>query len=683
AAGVLKHRKRKEKALRKLEATDGNLQRLVDLLSEIRRQLKPLGRQAEVARRAAVVQADVRDARARLLADDIVTARTALETELADESALREKRSAAERSIASARQREAELEDLLHTDAPRLSAAQETWYHLSGLRERMRGTAGLAAERIRLAASASETDDRGRDPEELDAEAVRTDEQETEIAAEVEAARAGLDEAITGREQAESAYSEEERRVAGLVRAAADRREGLARLHGQVNALKSRARAAEEELARLEQNKAQAQERADRAQHDFTALETQVASLDAGEGGLDEEHEVAQASLEDVTERLAKTSEAARVADRERAALVARKEALELGLARKDGAGALLAADDKLNGMLGSVAALLTVRPGYEGAVAAALGSAADAVAVDEVGTAVEAIHRLKEDDLGRAGLLLGGSEVDDSTWPGLPGGATYAVDAVDAPDTLAPALSRLLFKVAVVDDLATARTLVADTPDVIAVTRDGDLLGSHFATGGSSSETSLIEVQAAVDQATQDLEEAAHSAERLTFEAARLTEEQQEAQQRVDVALAKLHESDAAMAAMAENLGHLGSTARSARGESERLATAIVEAEAARDKDLAGLAELEERLGQAEQSPEEDPDTTELETLASSAKQGRQAETDARLALRTSEERARALSGRAAALRKAAQDEREARERARQRRERQRREAETARAVV
>ncbi|MGH3424293.1 MAG: chromosome segregation protein SMC, partial [Nocardioidaceae bacterium] len=655
AAGVLKHRKRKEKALRKLDATEGNLQRLVDLLTEIRRQLKPLGRQAEVARHAAVVQADVRDARARLLADDIQTSRTALQTELSDESALRDKRAAVETSITSARERETELEELLRADAPRLSAAQETWYHLSGLRERMRGTAGLAAERVRLAASGSEDESRGRDPEQLEAEAEAVGEQENQIAGEVETARVGLDETIDSRRKAESGYAEEERRVAGLVRAAADRREGLARLHGQVNALKSRAHAAEEELGRLEQNRVQANERADRAQHDFTVLETQVAGLDAGEGGLDEEYEGAQSELDGVNERLAKVSEEARVADRERAALVARKEALEIGLSRKDGAGALLAADDKLSGLLGSVAALLTVRTGYEGAVAAALGSAADAVAVDHVGTAIEAIHRLKEEDLGRAGLLLGGNDVDDSTWPGLPGTATYAVDVVEAPDALRTALRRVLFKVAVVDDLAAARELVDDTPDVVAVTRDGDLLGSHFATGGSSSESSLIEVQAAVDQAAGDLQEAAHTAERLTFEVARLTEEQQDAQQRVDSALARLHESDAAMAAMAENLGQLGSTARAARGEAERLAAAIVDAEAARDNDLAGLAELTERLGQAEQSPDEDPDTTDLEALADAAKRARQTETEARLALRTAEERARALSGRADALRSAA----------------------------
>src|SRR5881398_450707 len=78
AAGVLKHRKRKEKALRKLEAMQANLNRLQDLTAELRRQLKPLGQQAEVARRAAVVQADLRDSKLRLLADDLGSMRATL-----------------------------------------------------------------------------------------------------------------------------------------------------------------------------------------------------------------------------------------------------------------------------------------------------------------------------------------------------------------------------------------------------------------------------------------------------------------------------------------------------------------------------------------------------------------------------------------------------------------------------
>ena len=95
AAGVLKHRKRKEKALRKLEAMQANLTRLVDLTAELNRRLKPLGRQAEVARRAATIQADLRDARLRLLADDYLGLRAKLEREAADEAAIRTRRALA------------------------------------------------------------------------------------------------------------------------------------------------------------------------------------------------------------------------------------------------------------------------------------------------------------------------------------------------------------------------------------------------------------------------------------------------------------------------------------------------------------------------------------------------------------------------------------------------------------
>ena len=685
AAGVLKHRKRKEKALRKLDSTEGNLTRLNDLLNELRRQLKPLGRQAEVARRAAGVQADVRDARARLMADDLMTARTALEQELADESVLVQRREQVEAGIAQAREDESALEVALREDLPLLGAAQETWFGLSGLRERLRGTQSLAAERIRNAAGADVADEghSGRDPDQLEIEAERVREQEQQIAAEVERQRGLLEQSVTGRRTAEDAAAEEERRIAGLQRAAADRREGLARLHGQVNALKSRAAAADDEVGRLSLARQEAVARADRAQRDFTSLETKVAGLDAGEEGLDAEHEAASAGLGDLEERLAKARDEAQQADRERTGLLARKDALEMGLNRKDGAGALLAASDSVSGLLGSVAALLSVRGGYEAAIAGALGSAADAVAVTDTDAALEAISHLKGDDLGRAGLLLGGGPLDDTAWPGLPDEATYAVDAVDCPAELRPALARLLFKVAVVDDLPAARSLVAAVPDVTAVTRDGDVLGAHFASGGSSSQPSLIEIQAAVDEASAQLTDAVAASERLSFDMARLERERLEAQQRVDVALAKLHESDATLAAVAEELGQYGSQARSARAEAERVTQAIAKAEAARDQDLAGLADLETRLVQAEDATDEEPDTSVRERLVESARTARQAEMDARLSLRTSEERSRALAGRADSLVRAARAEREARARAAERRERLVREGRAAEAVA
>ncbi|GAB3266848.1 chromosome segregation protein SMC [Nocardioides dilutus] len=687
AAGVLKHRKRKEKALRKLDACEGNLTRLTDLLGEIRRQLKPLGRQAEVARRAAGVQATVRDARARIIADDLVTARAALDQELADETQLLARQHEVEAQSAAARDEEARLEAALREDLPALAKAQETWFALAGLKERVRGTQSLATERVRNAhATVETTSSPGRDPEQLEVEAADLREQEARIVDEVGAHRAALDEAIAARHQAESAAAEEERRVAGLERAAADRREGLARLHGQVNAARSRAAAASDEIGRLEQAREEALARAARAQHDFTSLETRVAGLDAGEEGLDAEHEAAAAVLSDLEDRLAKVRDEALRADRDRSTLTARKDALELGLARKDGAGALLAASEQVSGLLGSVAALLTIRGGYETAVASALGAAADAVVVDGAAAAVDAIDHLKAGDLGRAGLVVAGgsrSATAPATWPTLPAEASYAVDAVDCPDAVRPALAHLLERVAVVGDLTAARRLVAQHPELTAVTLDGDVLGAHLAAGGSASQPSLLEIQAAVDEAGAQLAEAVAASERLAFDISRLENERHDAQQRVDVALAKLHESDATLAAVAEELGQFGSVVRNARAEADRLTRAIEEAEAAREQDQAGLTELEGRLARAEADPAAEPELDAREQLVELARQARANETDARLALRTSEERARALHGRADQLLRAAQAERETRAREIERRERVAREGRAAEAVL
>ena len=684
AAGVLKHRKRKEKALRKLDSTEGNLTRLNDLLTEIRRQLKPLGRQAEVARRAQTVQADVRDARARLLADDLVTARGSLEQELADETVLLQRRAEVEQAITAARESEAALEAALREDLPALSAAQDTWYSLTGLRERLRGTASLAAERARNAAGADAIDTAsGRDPERLEEEAEEAAETERRIAGEVDAHRSALDEAIAARRAAEDAAADEGRRIAGLERAAADRREGLAKLTGQVNALRSRAAGADEEVARLRQSREDAVARAEKAQREFTALETQVAGLDAGEEGLDAEHEEAAEALDEVEDQLAAVRERAQQADRDRHSAAARKDALELGLQRKDGAGALLADPDALPGVVGSVARLLSVRSGFEAAVAAALGHAADAVVVADPAAALAALGHLKGNDLGRASLLLQGAPTPDPVDLGaLPDGAVPAVDVVEVPADLRPAVDRLLGHVVVVDDLPAAEAAVAAHATLLAVTREGDLVGSHLVAGGSSDAPSLLEIQAAVEEAEAALAEAVASGERAGFELSRLEAQRLEATKRVDVALARLHESDATLAAVAEELGQHGSQARAARGEAERLAQAITRAEEAREQAVAGLADLEQRLTTAEQAPDEAPDTDRREALDTEAKQARQAEMDARLTLRTAEERARAIHGRSDALRRAAVKEREARAKAAERREQLRREARAAEAV-
>ncbi|MBX6372560.1 MAG: AAA family ATPase, partial [Acidothermus sp.] len=378
AAGVLKHRKRKEKALRKLEAMQANLTRLQDLTAELRRQLGPLGKQAEIARKAAVIQADLRDARLRLLADDLVTQRAHLERDIADETAIRQRRDQLDAELKEAQHREGELEAELSRAATRLTEAQDVWYRLSSLRERLRGTASVAAERCRQGRLADEQTWQGRDPEQLDAEAAAARSEAERLAVEVEQARAVLDAAVARRRHAEADLEAEERRLTAAIRAVADRRETLARLAGEVAAARSRVAAGEEEIGRLRLAMTEAQTRAERAQREFQALETQIAGLDEGEIGLDADYERAAEALAAAEERLAALRERERELERARASLAARVEALELGSARKDGAAALLAAERP--GISGAVARALRVESGYEAAVAAVLGGVADGV---------------------------------------------------------------------------------------------------------------------------------------------------------------------------------------------------------------------------------------------------------------------------------------------------------------
>ncbi|MBN9619407.1 MAG: AAA family ATPase, partial [Actinobacteria bacterium] len=326
AAGVLKHRKRKEKALRKLDAMQANLTRVTDLTNELRRQLKPLGKQAEIARRAAGVQAELRDSRLRLLADDLLTLRTQLEREVADEEAIRARRTEVETALEQSRARETELDQQLAADAPRVARAQETWYRLSALEERFRGMASLAAERARHLAAEPEDVRTGRDPEAMEAEAAEVRAEEARLQAELDRAHADLTEVVNERQAQERRLTEAERAVVAAVRAIADRREGLAKLTGQVNALRTRATAARDEGERLAAAAADARQRADVAEAELQAVQEEVGALDAGELGLDTHHENAVAAYEAVEARVRELTEAEREAERERSTWTARAD---------------------------------------------------------------------------------------------------------------------------------------------------------------------------------------------------------------------------------------------------------------------------------------------------------------------------------------------------------------------
>ncbi|MEV7494027.1 AAA family ATPase [Streptomyces anulatus] len=734
AAGVLKHRKRKEKALRKLDAMGANLARVQDLTDELRRQLKPLGRQAAVARRAAVIQADLRDARLRLLADDLVTLRVALRDEIADEAELKKRKDAAEAELRTALAREAELEGEVRRLAPRLQRAQQTWYELSQLAERVRGTISLADARVRSASQAPAEERRGRDPEDMEREAARIREQEAELTAALEAAEHALEDTVAHRADLERELAAEERRLKDAARAIADRREGLARLNGQVNAARGRAGSAQAEIDRLAASRDEAQERAVSAQEEYEQLKAEVEGLDAEDEELTVRHEEAKQALAEARTAHSTARDGATAAERRRAAVAARHEALALGLRRKDGTGALLGARDQLAGLLGPAAELLTVEPGYEVAVAAALGAAADAVAVTDPATAADAIRLLRERDAGRAAMLLGADLADsaaaaphhvpeqasvreaaEESAPAVlpaqggaePGSAARSgtdaaahpagragtatalavpavADLVRGPAALLGAVRRLVQDMVVVGTLEDAEELVAAHPGVTAVTGEGDVLSGHFAQGGSAGAPSLLEVQASVDEAAAELADLAVRCEELA-EAQRLAGERRtERTALVEELGERRRAAEREKSGFAQQLGRLAGQARGASGEAERMTASAARAQEALERATEEAEELAERLLVAEETPgEEEPDTSRRDRLAADGANARQTEMEARLQARTHEERVKALAGRADSLDRAARAEREARTRAEQRRARLRYEAEIASAVA
>ncbi|MGO9163313.1 MAG: chromosome segregation protein SMC [Streptosporangiaceae bacterium] len=703
AAGVLKHRRRKEKALRKLEAMQANMTRLVDLTGELGRRLKPLGRQAQIARQAAVIQADLRDARLRLLADDYVTLAAELERDQASESAAAARRAELEAALAAARLREGELERDAQQHAPRLAAAQATFFSLASLAERLAGVASLAGERHRHLAAPPEPQRPGRDPDELDREAAQLREQEAALRGRLAAAREQLTAAVAARTAAETALAETERRLAAGARAAAQRAERLAQLRSQVGAARSRVGAAQEEVGRLAEALEQARGRAEQAQRDYAGLQDQVT--DAGEGRTDlaTAHEQAAGAVAAAAAQLDARRAAERQASADAAALRARTQALDEAVRRgADASGALLENPGAFAGVLGPLAAMLSVQAGAQEAIAAALGVAASAVAVSGVDTAVTILRALREGTAGRAdlviaadgagpdgaGMLTAVASLPDGVT--LPSAVTPAAELVRAPGQLAAAVGQLLADVVVAPDLETGRELIRAQPGLRAVTREGDLIGAHWARGGSADGQSLLALRAAGQQAAAELAQAEQRCQRSQRELADAAEEEDQARQVLAQAQAELQQVDAAAAEVSGRLGSLAGAARAAREEAGRLEKAIAHAERSAQQGRDKLAELTQKLAVQEGAPDPagpdpaaDGEQTGKQALAEQATAARAAEMEARLEVRTAEERLRAISGRADALTATAAAERQAVERAAARARRRAADAAVAAAVA
>ena len=660
AAGVLKHRKRKEKAIRKLDSMQANLARVQDLTVELRRQLRPLGKQAEVAKKAATIQADLRDAKLRLLADDYISLSKTLDAEVADETALRERRALVDAELEKVRVREESLDAQSAFESPLLIAAQENFYSLSALREKFRGTQSLAQERSRfLAEEAQEAINSRRDPQALEAEAKVLRQEEQDLRTAVQSAREALATATAELAESESRLKAEENTIAAAMRAIADQREGTARQEGHIKSLAARLEAIAEEIARLTKARDDAQARAESAAREYSTHEMDIAGADAGELGLDSQFEIAKTALDLAKKNLSELVEAERSADRERNATESKLEAMQLTSSSRDGAAALIR-DGRGVSILGSVASLIQIDSGWEAATAAALGALADAIVVQDLNSAVSALMALRTENLGQADLLV--LEAAQGSEASIASGLTSLLSHVRSAQ-IQELLQSLLANTVVAENAREAQSILNAHRELTVVTRDGDVLTARRARGGSSSSTSLIEIKALVDGLSKKLETISHTCDRLRFEISTAQTEVELKQSSYDVALSKLNESDARIAALTEQLAVSGQNMKSASAEVERLNLSIAEASAAKSRDENELSIASHQLQQHGEIAA--PDHSIAETLRNAVSVARTNEVEARLAVRTSEERVDSIAARAVALEEAAQAEREASARA------------------
>jgi chromosome segregation protein len=660
AAGVLKHRKRKEKALRKLDSMQANLARVQDLTVELRRQLRPLGKQAEVAKKAATIQADLRDAKLRLLADDYISLSKTLDAEVADETALRARRSEVEAELETVRRREESLDAQSAFESPLLIQAQENFYSLTALREKYRGTQSLAQERSRfLAEEAEEARSAGRDPEALEREAAILRSEEEELRKGVQAAVVHLSRSTEELAAAESALKSEEDKIAAALRAIADQREGTARQEGHIKSLAARLDAIAEEISRLTKARDDAQARVDSAAREYSTLEMEIAGADAGEQGLDSIFEQAKRELENAKKKHADLVDAERSTEREKNATESKLEAMRITSTNRDG-GAALVNNSRGISILGSIASLIRIDSGWEAATASALGTLADAIVVRDLNSAVSALTTLRSENLGQADVLVHDGQSQSSL--AVPQGLTPLLTYIHTSE-IDDLLTSLLSTTVVADNARAAQDILRAHPQVTVVTRDGDVLTSKRVRGGSQSSSSLIEINALIEDLSHKLEGLTHECNRLTFEISTAAHDVEVAQSAFDVALSRLNESDARIAAITEALAVSGQNMKSASAEVERLNQAIVEATAAKSRDENELAVASEQLQHHGEIAE--PDHQMAQTLRQKVSAARTAEVEARLAVRTSEERVDSLAARALALEDGARAEREASERA------------------
>jgi chromosome segregation protein len=652
AAGILKHRRRKEKTLRKLEAMEANLMRLSDLAGELRRQLKPLGRQAEIAREAATIAAVVRDAKARLFADELVGLRTELADHTRSEQERHAERLVLQDQLDHVRARIEVLEADQRSEA--VDRARSVAFGLERVQERIRGLYTLAGQRLALL-SEGEDDDPG----------ART----TVSQAMIDEALTEIDEIAGGLGDAQDAAAEAAREV---MRARAEldaldsdiaAQSALVSEHDmRITALRGTAEAAASALAAVQTAVERQQKALDAALARRAEAEETLAGIDPDlvAEGTSAEHaaayERAQRDATDAEAAVGTLRERLHAAERELESLTAQTKALGRALDVRNAAAEIVAGGG--SGVRGLIGDAIKVKPGYEAAIAAVLGPLAEGVLVETTDDAFGVAAIARDGDLGVVDIAIARAEGAGAA-PGAADtaaeGAVAARDVVTAPDGIIGILARVL----IADDLDAARTIVRD--GVTVVTRAGEVVTAHTVRAGSGQGRSRLELAAERDAANDRLSEITVVADSLREALADKVRSLGEARQHTKAALETLRAHDAALAAHAEQVNRATVRHEAAIAECDRLATGLAQAQAAVEDAAASARVAEDQLTVALEAPRPILDASARDGLLAALEAAREDEMRTRLDVETLRERVRAGEARVVQLQKQREREREA----------------------
>ncbi|UPL17850.1 chromosome segregation protein SMC [Microbacterium aurugineum] len=656
AAGILKHRRRKEKTLRKLDAMQTNLTRLSDLAGEIRRQLKPLGRQAEIAREAQTIAAVVRDAKARIFADDVVALRTALADHTRTEHERHTERLVLSDQAETVRASIARLEHEQNSVA--VDEARSVAFGLEQVQERMRGLYTLANQRLALLGS--EEDDAAvttvtvtqatidEAKEEIDViSAGLGDAQDAAASAsrEVVQARAELDTLDVDIAEQSALVSEYDMRISALRGTADAASSALAAVRGAVlrqeNALEAanmRRREAADALEAIDDAEAP----------EGTAVEYAAAYDSAQRAST-----AAEAERETLRERL-------HTAEREVDALTAKAAALSSALALSGGAAEVVEAGGR--GVRGLVGDSVQVRAGFEAAIAAVLGPLAEGVLIDTAADAFAQAEQAAEHRRGVVDFVVADVPAPRSVVVAPIDGVTPAVETVTAPDGVLGILSHVL----IANDLDAARAArtaldtAGDTSTTI-VTVGGDVITAHTLRTGSGGERSRLELAAERDAAAERLAEVQIVVDSLREAREDANEAVETARRQAKDALRALREHDAALATHAEQLNRVTVRHESAVAECERLETGLAQAQTAVADAEAKATDAKAALDEAIATPRPVLDASARDGLLEALELAREGELRSRLEIETLRERVRAAQARVASLERQREQERDA----------------------